>query len=99
MESEGLTNKDRDLLGEQVLDIHLNDHACWRGVPEAVWDYKIGGFQVLRKWPSYRDKRVIGRDLTVAEARAFTTIARRLTKHVLLGPKLDVNYLTAADSS
>ena len=67
------------------------------GVPAAVWDYKIGGFQVLRKWLSYRDKRALGRDLTTAEARAFTTIARRLTALVLLGPKLDANYLRITD--
>jgi hypothetical protein len=53
--------EDWDALGDQVLDIYLNDHACWRGVPGAVWDYKIGGFQVLRKWLSYRDRRVLGR--------------------------------------
>ena len=96
-DSESLTNEDRDVLGEQVLDIYLNNHARWRGVPGAIWDYKIGGFQVLRKWLSYRDKRVLGRALTTTEARAFTTIARRLTALVLLGPKLDTNYLRATD--
>ena len=67
------------------------------GVPGAAWDYKIGGFQVLRKWLSYRDKRALGRDLTTDEARAFTAIARRLTALVLLGSQLDANYLKAAD--
>jgi len=94
-DSEGLINEERDVLGEQTLDIYLNDRACWRGVPAAAWDYKIGGFQVLRKWLSYREKRVLGRDLTTAEARVFTDIARRLTALVLLGPKLDANYLGA----
>ena len=98
-DNEGLTDEDRDVLGEQVLDIYLNDHARWRGVPGAAWDYKIGGFQVLRKWLSYRDKRVLGRDLTKDEARAFTAIARRLTALVLLGPKLDTNYLRVTDKS
>jgi hypothetical protein len=50
---------------------------------------------VLRKWLSYHEKRVLGRDLTTAEARVFTDIARRLTTLVLLGPKLDANYLEA----
>ena len=98
-DSESLTNEDRDALGDQALDIYLNDHARWRGVPGAAWDYKIGGFQVLRKWLSYRDKHVLGRDLTTGEARAFTTIARRLTALVLLGPKLDTNYLRVTDPS
>jgi hypothetical protein len=94
-ENDGLSAQDRDILGDQVLDIYLNEHVRWRGVPAAVWDYKIGGFQVLRKWLSYRDKRVLGRDLTVAEARTFSSITRRLTAIVLLGPKLDANYVDA----
>jgi hypothetical protein len=97
-DGEGLTNEQWEILGDQMLDIYLNDNARWRGVPAATWDYKIGGFQVLRKWLSYRDKRVLGRGLTSAEARMFTTIARRLTALVLLGPELDANYLGVAES-
>lgn len=96
-EGDGLTGQDREVLGEQLLDIYLNDDARWREVPGAAWDYKIGGFQVLRKWLSYRDKRALGRDLTAGEARTFTAIARRLSALVLLGPELDANYLKAAD--
>ena len=48
-------------------------HARWRGVPGAAWDYKIGGFQVLRKWLSYRDKRVLGRDLEAVGADMYFT--------------------------
>jgi hypothetical protein len=81
-----------------VLDVYLNEQSRWRGVPAAAWDYKIGGFQVLRKWLSYRDRRVLGRDLTTAEARAFTHITRRLTALVLLGPKLDANYIGVTES-
>ena len=62
-------------------------------MPGAAWDYKIGGFAVLRKWQSYRYKR----DLTTGEARTLTTITRRLTALVLLGPELDANHLKAAD--
>jgi hypothetical protein len=90
-ERAGLSDENVALLGEQVLDVYLGTHARWAGVPAAAWDFKIGGFQVLRKWLSYRESRVLGRDLTMAEARAFTTIARRLTELVLLGAKLDAN--------
>lgn len=93
----GLSDEEIDLLGEQVLDVHLNEHVSWQGIPTAVWDFKIGGFQVLRKWLSYREKRSLGRDLTLTEARTFATIARRLTALVLLGPELDSNYLDVVD--
>ena len=45
-----------------------------------------------------RAARVLGRDLTIAEARVFTTIARRLTALVLLGAKLDANYIAVTGS-
>lgn len=94
-EREGASNEERELLGADVIDVYLNDQVYWQGVPEAVWDFKIGGFQVLRKWLSYRDKRVLGRDLTISEAREFTSICLRLTQLILLTPELDRNYLTA----
>lgn len=98
-DSDGLTDVEQDALGEQMLDVYLNDDVRWLGVPGAAWDYKIGGFQVLRKWLSYRDRRSLGRDLTATEARTFTTIARRLTALVLLGQELDANYVQAVDSA
>jgi Type ISP C-terminal specificity domain len=78
-----------------VIDVYVNDDTVWAGVPAAVWDFKIGGFQVLRKWLSYREERILGRRLTLQEAREFSSIARRLTEIVLLAPQLDANYRAA----
>ncbi|MYV73191.1 N-6 DNA methylase [Streptomyces sp. SID1046] len=98
-ERQVLADAELELLGSEVVDVYLNDRVCWRGVPEAVWDFKIGGFQVLRKWLSYRDADILDRDLTVAETRQFTSICLRLTEIVLMGPQLDENYIAAARSS
>jgi hypothetical protein len=95
-EKEHLTSSELALLGENVIDIHLNDVTHWEAIPEATWNFKIGGFQVLRKWLSYRDSDVLGRALTSAEAREFGSIARRLTELVLASPELDANYREAA---
>jgi hypothetical protein len=96
-ERQALTDDELDLLGAEVVDVYLNDNVCWRGVPQAAWDFKIGGFQVLRKWLSYRDKGILARALTVPEVRQFTSICLRLTELVLLGPQLDANYTAASD--
>jgi hypothetical protein len=85
-----------DELG-QACDVYLNDETFWAGVPERVWEFKIGGFQVLKKWLSYREEGsgqpgLLGRSLTVDEAREFTTLAQRLTAAVVMGPALDANY-------
>ena len=42
-------------LGDTTFDVHLNDRAYWRNVPTAVWGYKLGGYQVLKKWLSHRE--------------------------------------------
>lgn len=73
-------------------DIFLNEVACWRNVPEAVWDYTIGGYQVIKKWLSYREKALLGRGLTSDEVRYVTEVARRLSALVALKPQLDENY-------
>jgi hypothetical protein len=74
------------------IDVHLNEVAFLSTVPAAVWEYTIGGYQVLKKWLSYRDYEVTGRQLTVAEAREAVGIVRRLTGLVLLQPALDASY-------
>ena len=65
-------------LGLTSFDIHLNDRAYWRNVPAAVWHYKLGGYQVLKKWLSYRDRDILGRPLSVEEVQHFTDTARRI---------------------
>jgi type ISP restriction-modification system protein len=75
--------------------IFLNDVTQWRGVPEAVWDYTLGGYQVLKKWLSYRESALLGRALTMEEAREFTHIARRIAALRMLQPELDRNYAAA----
>lgn len=79
-------------LGESTCDIYLNDVSYWSNIPEKVWDYTIGGYQVIKKWLSYREKKLLGRSLTSNEVREVTNMARRLTAIVLLEPALDQNY-------
>jgi len=68
-------------------------------VPEAAWELHIGGYQVIKKWLSYRDESIIGRPLTKEEAREVTATARRLTALILLFDDLDRNYLAARDAA
>ena len=66
------------MLGRTTFDIYLNRNTFWRNVPAAVWTYKLGGYQVLKKWLSYRERRVLERALTPQEVLRFTDIARRI---------------------
>ena len=72
-----------DTLGETTYDIHLNDHAYWRNVPANVWNYRLGGYQVLKKWLSYRERKVLGRELRVEEVGYFSEVGRRISAMLL----------------
>ena len=71
-------------LGETTFDIYLNDRAFWRNVPAAIWTYKLGGYQVLKKWLSYRERNILDRPLKPEEVQHFTDTARRIAAILLL---------------
>jgi hypothetical protein len=73
-------------------DVYLNESACWKDIPVPVWEYTIGGYQVIKKWLSYREFELLGRALTPDEAREVTHMARRIAALILLQPDLDKNY-------
>jgi SAM-dependent methyltransferase len=75
-----------------VLDIWLNDRVFWRNVPRPVWEYTIGGYQIIKKWLSYRETALLGRALTPEEARYVTEMVRRIAALVAMQPELDANY-------
>jgi hypothetical protein len=86
-----------ELLGERTTDIHLNDTAYWSNVPARVWDYKLGGYQVVKKWLSYREHGVLGRPLRLEEVREVTDMIRRIAGILLMSDALDTNYRAACD--
>ncbi len=71
-------------LGSQTYDVYLNGEAFWRNVPEAVWNYRLGGYQVLKKWLSYRESAVLDRGLLLEEVEHFRDTARRIASILLL---------------
>ena len=65
-------------LSDTTFDVYLNERAYWRNVPAAVWNYQLGGYQILKKWLSYRESKVLGRPLQPEEVQHFTDTARRI---------------------
>jgi hypothetical protein len=74
------------------IDVYLNDQTFWTAIPEAVWEYRVGGYQVIKKWLSYRPLELLGRPLTVEESRHVTNMVRRLSIIVLMTDELNANY-------
>ncbi|MCZ8120759.1 MAG: N-6 DNA methylase [Microcystis sp. LE18-22.4A] len=82
----------RKLLGTTTYDIYLNDRAYWQNIPARVWEYTIGGYQVIKKWLSYREEKLLGRGLTIPEVQEVSEMTRRITAIILLESDLDDNY-------
>ena len=66
------------VIGHTTFDVYLNNRAYWRNVPSNVWAYKLGGYQVLKKWLSYREHNILQRALLADDVQHFTNTARRI---------------------
>lgn len=69
----------------------MNKAAYWKNIHAHVWDYTLGGYQVVKKWLSYRKASLLGRSLSPAEAKEVTAITRRIAALRLLEPALDTS--------
>ena len=61
-------------------------------MPSRVWTYTLGGYQVMKKWLSYRERSLLGRPLTLDELTEVMHMTRRIAALLLLQPALDANY-------
>ncbi|MCK4817846.1 hypothetical protein KA005_18895, partial [bacterium] len=73
--------------------------AYWSNIPTNVWNYYIGGYQVIKKWLSYREKEILGRGLKIEEVHEVMNMARRIADMVLLQPALDKDYTDVKKST
>jgi hypothetical protein len=93
---EAATQAQTALLGQTCRDVWMNGSSYWRNVPERVWELRIGGYQVIKKWLSYREHRTIHRALTQEEVAHVQAMARRLAAVLLLSPQLNESYRACA---
>lgn len=87
-----MPGRGRSVEHDGLIDVYINDTTYWRDIPADVWEYTLGGYQVLKKWLSYRETDVLGRPLKSEEARTFMHIARRIAALLALNDALDLNY-------
>jgi hypothetical protein len=80
------------LLGATTYDVYLNSNVIWRNIPAGVWRYTIGGYQVIKKWLSFREHKVLGRAISLDELDEITKISGRIAALLLMGPNLDAGY-------
>jgi len=82
-----------DRWGERTGDLFINDTACFANVPEAVWNYQLGGYPVIKKWLGYRQaNRSDGAPLSLDESKWLRQVIQRIAALLALGPALDALY-------
>ena len=70
---------------------HPGEQRLLKPVPQAVWEFHIGGYQVLEKYLKSRK----GRRLTLAEIEHVRDIARALSFTIAQMAKIDAAYREA----
>lgn len=89
-----------DAWGERTGDLFINSQAHFSHVPEAVWQYQLGGYPVLKKWLGYRQSdRRNGKPLTDDERRWLRQMIQRISALLALGSTLDALYQEASANS
>ena len=69
--------------------VYVNeDRQCFDGIAEQVWEYRIGGYQVLDRWLQDR----AGRKLTLEEIQAFCRTATALGRTVEVQRRIEEVY-------
>lgn len=53
----------------------------------------------MKKWLSYREQSVLGREISIAEAREVQQMARRITAILALENLLNSNYETVTSNT
>jgi len=74
-----------DTKGQRV---YINETQYFEGVPEEIWEYQIGGYQVCRRW--LRDRK--GRGLSLEDIKHYCKIVTSLQKTIQIQKEIDKIY-------
>jgi predicted helicase len=72
----------------QAERVYINPTQYFAPVPQEVWKYAVGGYQVCRKWLKDR----AGRQLTLDEIRTYCRIVTALSRTITLQEEIDEVY-------
>jgi predicted helicase len=68
--------------------VYINETQYFEGITEEVWQYQIGGYQVLSKW--LKDRK--GRVLTLDDTKHYSKVAISLKKTIEVQKTIDELY-------
>jgi len=65
--------------------VYINTHQYFGNVPEEVWEFKVGGYQVCEKW--LKDRK--GRALTMEDVNHYQRVVVALKETIRLMGEVD----------
>lgn len=68
--------------------VYINPNQYFTPVPQEVWEYQIGGYQVLEKW--LKDRRE--RRLSLEESKTYCRIVTALHRTITIQEEIDALY-------
>ena len=74
--------------------VYINQSQYFEGIPENVWEYQIGGYQVCDKWLKERK----GRKLSLEDIKHFCKIVAALEKTLAVQKEIDEIYSQVEES-
>jgi len=74
--------------------VYINESQYFEGIPENVWEYQIGGYQVCDKWLKERK----GRKLSLEDIKHFCKIVAALEKTLAVQNEIDKFYSQVEES-
>jgi len=73
---------------EKEKRVYINDNQYFEGVEKEVWEYQIGGYQVLDKW--LKDRK--GRKLSLEDIKHYCQVVTALKTTIEIQAKIDGIY-------
>ncbi|MCF3630214.1 type ISP restriction/modification enzyme [Thalassospiraceae bacterium LMO-SO8] len=71
--------------GRQPARVWINKAQYFEGIPQAVWDFHVGGYQVCHKWLKDR----MGRELSFDDQQHYQSIVSALARTIKLMADID----------
>ncbi|MFQ5964495.1 MAG: type ISP restriction/modification enzyme, partial [Candidatus Scalinduaceae bacterium] len=68
--------------------VHINKNQYFEGIEKELWEYQIGGYQVLDKW--LKDRK--GKRLTLDDIRHYCKVVTALKKTIEIQKEIDKLY-------
>ena len=87
-QGQGEAKVEKPQYDRESLRVYINKSCYFEGVPEEVWEYPIGGYQVCDKW--LKDRK--GRVLQLDEIKQYCQMVTALKKTIEVQKELDTLF-------